>query len=100
MRLTDLQPLLINIGTRTGVGLAFNCPKCGGDSDRQYCGGVFVHFENPIDGGPAPETSAPRWTRTGDTFETMTLRPSILKPESKAGCGWHGYVTDGEVSTL
>jgi uncharacterized protein DUF6527 len=34
------------------------------------------------------------WTRTGDTFEMLTLSPSV--DASKAGC-WHGFVTNGEV---
>jgi hypothetical protein len=35
------------------------------------------------------------WNRTGDTFETMTLTPSI----DGSGVGhWHGFITNGEVS--
>ena len=42
------------------------------------------------------------WARTGDTFETLTLAPSIwvkggaCKPD---GSGWHGFVTNGEITT-
>ena len=39
----------------------------------------------------------PTWQRTGDTFETLTLHPSILRSPQKGGCGWHGWVTNGEV---
>lgn len=34
------------------------------------------------------------WTRTGDTFETLTLSPSV--DASRSGC-WHGFVQGGEI---
>lgn len=33
------------------------------------------------------------WKRTGETFETLTLEPSIMQPR---GC-WHGHIKNGEV---
>jgi len=33
------------------------------------------------------------------TFETLTLTPSILRTPEKGGCGWHGFVTNGEIIT-
>jgi hypothetical protein len=36
-----------------------------------------------------------RWHRSGETFETLTLTPSIDTSEHGH---WHGNVTDGEVS--
>jgi hypothetical protein len=58
----------------------------------------YVAFANPLDGGP-PHISLgePTWQRTGDTFETLTLSPSILRTRPY-GCGWHGFITDGEVT--
>ena len=103
MRLTDLQPRLLHSGgdgvarvdtgqpvpRREGVGMTLLCP-CG-------CGMRFaLLFENPLDGGPGLEDGGARWRRTGDTFETMTLNPSVLRSEPR-GCGWHGWVIDGEV---
>lgn len=79
---------------RHGVGLMFDCP-CGGE----HCW-VAVNFANPLDGGPALEGCGPNWQRTGETFETLTLTPSILKSREKGGCGWHGFVTNGEVITV
>lgn len=35
------------------------------------------------------------WTRTGDTFENLSLSPSI--DCSKWG-GWHGFITNGIIS--
>jgi hypothetical protein len=34
------------------------------------------------------------WQRTGDTFNSISLSPSI--DASKAG-HWHGYITNGEI---
>lgn len=105
MRLTDLNPAFFRAGgsgisdrdgqpvpERTGCGLVFNCP-CG-------CGArQAAHFRNPIDGGPPIDPDANMWNRTGDTFETLSLTPSILFDPAKGGCGWHGYITNGEVSS-
>jgi hypothetical protein len=55
-----------------------------------------VPFANPIDGGPQLERHG--WQRTGDTFETLTLTPSILRARARGGCGWHGFITNGAVT--
>ena len=98
MKLTDLDPRWCSSGgegitdaagnpvpLREKIGLICNCPKCGEDHP------LFVPFANPFDGGPphSPVT----WQRTGDTFETLTLAPSILRKD----CGWHGFITNGEI---
>lgn len=71
---------------REGVGMCFDCPcGCG---DRMY-----VAFTNPMDGGEVASPRQASWQRYGDDIATMTLRPSVLR---KDGCGWHGYITDGE----
>ena len=111
MRLTDLHPEFIAAGgegvtregqpvpKREGIGLIFECPCGGGD----LC---YVAFSNPLDGGPPYEPGRATWQRTGDTFETLTLRPSILRVKwrdtkgHEHGCGWHGFVTNGEVTTV
>jgi len=76
---------------RRGVGLMCNCP-CGCESL------LYVPFANPLDGGPQLEAQG--WQREGDTFETLTLAPSILRSREKGGCGWHGFITNGEVLTV
>lgn len=96
-RLVDLDPRWVGAGgpgitrdgkpvpKRTGVGISFDCP-CG-------CGErAYVGFKNPTDGGPAYEPDRPKWERDGEDFETLTLRPSILR---KGGCAWHGFLTGG-----
>lgn len=102
MRLTDLNPGWVGHGGegtsnadgspipyRAQVGIAFDCP-CGCDS-RCYIG-----FKNPPDGGPPCDVRDVNWQRQGDTFETITLSPSIQRI---GGCGWHGWIQNGEVKT-
>lgn len=106
MKLVDLDPSWVGSGgegvtqkdpasgeqvpvpRREGVGICFSCP-CGCDSP------CFVPLRNPLDGGPAHGDERHTWERTGETFETLTLTPSILRH----GCGWHGWVTNGEIKT-
>jgi hypothetical protein len=103
MRLTDLDPHWLTCAPgRSGMGISFECPRC---RDQR----LGVWFKNPLDGGPpAPpeEGPKPRWVRTGDTFETLTLTPSIdascctgcvLGPDGKPTGHWHGYITDGSI---
>jgi hypothetical protein len=69
------------------MALAFDCP-CG-------CGDALcIPFANPIDGGPNEFPKG--WQREGETFEALTLRPSILR---MSGCRWHGFITNGEILT-
>jgi hypothetical protein len=104
VRLVDLKPRWVGAGgdgissadgqpvpRRDGVGVSFDCP-CG--CDRR----CFVAFTNPLDGGsPHISPGQPTWERTGDTFETLTLSPSLLRLD---GCGWHGFVEKGGVRTV
>jgi hypothetical protein len=79
-------------------GLTFLCPHC----RTQRLG---VQFDPPIDpqGWLAKGINWPKaqhvWTRTGDTFETLTLTPSI----DASGSGiafdghWHGFIRNGAI---
>ena len=107
MKLTELHPRWVGAGSdgisdghgnpvaeRHGVGISFDCP----------CG--YVSFANPLDGGPALKGKSPKWDRTGETFEDLTLRPSILRtvnpelPIALRGYTWYGFVTNGEIKTV
>lgn len=104
MKLVDLNPRWVGYGgegvtdaqdkpvpARERVGVQFDCP-CGCSRP------IFIPFTNPPDGGPPiDQPPRPTWERTGDTFETLTLKPSILRME---GCKWHGFITDGSTSTV
>jgi hypothetical protein len=79
----------VPVPERRGVGVMCNCP-CGCDQR------LYVPFRNPLDDGPSYDPDRPAWDRTGDTFETLTLTPSIRRAH---GCGWHGFITGGEIQT-
>lgn len=65
--------------------------------NEQLCG---IHFRCPgcneiiaIDIGYEP--NQPKWKIN---FETLTATPSILHMREGNGCGWHGYMTNGELN--
>ncbi len=108
MKLTELEPRWITFGSaataeefkgkRWYIGLSFLCPHC--QVQR-----VAVFFENDIDDGVrwAYETwdglnDIPAhnllWRREGDTFETMTLIPSI---DLTLHGHWHGSIVNGVI---
>lgn len=104
MKLTELNPQWLGSGgdgvsdrdgnpvpVREGVMLTLDCP-CGG------CGRpLAVPINNPLDGGPPVHGRADgAWQRIGDTFETLTLTPSIQRMDPN-GCRWHGFITNGEI---
>lgn len=77
------------------MGITFECPRHHHTPHEDFLG---VWFANPIDGGPpAPPdgTNTARWQRAGDTFETLTLTPSV--DCSQVGC-WHGFIRNGEIA--
>lgn len=100
MKLADLNPEWVGYGgegvfqngapvpRRERVGISFDCP-CGCEHPVHVC------FSNPVDGQGQVHKIA--WERSGDTFENLTLTPSIQR-EFPARC-WHGHVTNGEVTT-
>lgn len=111
MRLADLEPRwatpyllkhpngavqFFGETARSGMGMTFRCPHC---AER-----LSVFFANPIDGGTPADlpprldptgnpTPAPLWSRTGESFETLTLQPSV-----DAAGHWHGFITAGEIT--
>jgi hypothetical protein len=105
VKLIDLHPRWIQSGgagitdkdgkpipERRGIGIVFDCP-CGCESP------CFVPFSNPLDGRPA-DRAQPLWKRTGETFETLTLKGSIRRIAFQGSCAWHGFVTNGEIKTV
>lgn len=101
-KLTDLNPSWLDAGGegisradtgepvphQRGVGVMCDCP-CGCEKE------LFVPFKVALDG--TPHRTDKGWDRTGDTFETLTLTPSIRRI---GGCGWHGFITNGQVKTV
>lgn len=71
------------------MAITFLCPHC-----RTVRLGVFFH--NPMDGKPHTDDRDDQhlWMRVGDSFDNLTLTPSI----DASGSGhWHGFVTGGEL---
>lgn len=97
MRLTELNPEWYGWhGTGGRIGVSLDCPACKDNKAHR----VFVPFANPVEG--KPEQRNHLWTRTGETFETLSLSPSVdyTKYDNGTvrdpGC-WHGFITNGEV---
>ena len=109
MRLTELDPRWavdadIVIGGvkkhfegRDGMAVSFECPHC---VERERSTGdkrvtrLAVWFANPIDGGQPTDDAKTLWLRGGNTFETLTLSPSI---DASSDGHWHGFISNGEI---
>jgi len=74
-RLVDCNPQFITYDGKDDHApdaLFFDCPE--GHEDCRY----HVPFTPALDGSAgAAQANGARWTRSGDTFETLTLAPSI-----------------------
>ena len=112
MKLTELKPewwAPANSGRR-GIAVVFDCPCCHGTPKGVR---LCISINPPLDGGAPVICTGPylyhadnhgiddnwigcevAWQRTGDTFENLTLVPSV--DASKSG-HWHGFVTGGEI---
>lgn len=114
MRLLDLEPHWVSAAwcpPSAKLGVRYLCPCC-----RQIRLANFL--KNPICGNDAIDLQrlfeardcdhpdfqkwladthigSTLWQRSGDTFETLTLTPSV--DASKFG-HWHGFITNGEMS--
>lgn len=106
MRLSALDPRWIE---RNGerIGVVFRCPHCVGE--KFYW---LTCYRVPMGNfGDQHEALAPvisegnlhrvvpvkrdyAWSFVGDTFETLSITPSL---DASASGHWHGYVTAGEI---
>jgi len=108
MKLTELNPRWLTPlghpadGVRFIAGVSFLCPHC----LKQR---LAVFFEPAIDPENVgdymspkwPWGSGPFWHRDGETFDTLTLSPSIDTCSNAARIDfpghWHGHITNGEI---
>jgi uncharacterized protein DUF6527 len=126
VRLTDLEPEFVIYATETeeerfargaaqpamltdprnipidrAQGIWFLCPVCfaknGGPVGTHMVEVSFSGRGVPDDRGSHGENGEPtRWNLSGSGYNDLTLTPSIwLKG---GGCGWHGFITNGEVT--
>lgn len=69
----------------SGEGLSLDCPVCGASHK------LVVYFDNPVDGKEKASWQQIVWKRTGDSFENITIEPSI-----QYQC-FHGWIEKGQV---
>ena len=81
-------------------GVWFLCPKC--YAQNGGCVGthaVICWFVGKVSDDVAPKPG--RWTPTGTGLSDLTFVPSAGRSHSvllTAGCGWHGFVVNGDAS--
>ena len=82
-------------------GILFLCPKCFGPNGKIGCHYCEVTFDLPdVPDGIGTHNSAGnsvRWKVTGTNYADLSTMPSILV---EGGCDWHGYITNGQVTTV
>lgn len=116
--MSDRKTKLIDCNPRWGTDagendcwVTFDCPE-----GHEGCHHT-IPFTPALDGQPMARDGYAQWQRTGDTFETLTLSPSIKRNPRHASreaaiaagcipeyvtesmlCAFHGYVTNGEIT--
>lgn len=96
MRLSELHPDWYGWHGEAGrIGVTFDCPV------HLLGHRVYVPFANPLEG--RPEVRNHLWQRVGETFETLTLTPSVNyqlydNGQPRDPTCWHGFITNGEVT--
>ncbi|HSX11538.1 MAG TPA: hypothetical protein VLF94_07490 [Chlamydiales bacterium] len=89
---TGPRTYLIPVATLAEAQLiSFLCPKCRGLDGEHH---VHMPF---ADRGVDHELVKNQWNVKGSSFEDLSTTPSYL---IIGGCGWHGYITDGNVSII
>ena len=93
-KLVDLNPQWFEIHGRDTLlaGVIYDCP-CQLDTCA-WGGRVAISFSNPVRGEPANGPGERLWHRTGETFETLTLSPSVHQVGH-----WHGWIRNGVVES-
>jgi hypothetical protein len=109
MRLSELEPRWVadfNAPSDAKQGVSFLCPHC-----RQIRLAIFfdvpVCSNNPVDITALHRLQADHgyladhhigrilWHREGDSFETLTLTPSV---DTSHFGHWHGFITNGAIA--
>lgn len=110
VKLTDLEPQFLkwtdehhhrDVQTLAEAdGILFVCPKCFEENGRERPGvhSVLCWFE-----GKVPDSATPgpgRWNPTGTGYGDLSFVPGAKSNSVLLlnGCGWHGFVTNGEVT--
>jgi hypothetical protein len=94
-RLIELNPRwYIAADSPDILGITFDCPCC-------KVIRLGVPFVEVIDRDGLPDDvhwgrPGVKWNRSGETFETLSLSPSI---DASAFGHWHGHISSGEVTS-
>lgn len=105
IKLAELNPRWTGYGSDQNPnnhiinGITFDCPHC----RVQRLGVLFTPAIDKggwIAKGVVIYHGALEWNRTGDTFDTLTLSPSIdANSRIDVPNHWHGFITNGEVTS-
>jgi hypothetical protein len=123
MRLADLDATFLGNYTESPTsyrqldsvegaqGVMFQCPKCaegkerGEEDGRRFVRGahsIICWFANPRNAPKVPDDASPkpgRWYFTGDSIDSLTFTgPGACSVLLTSGCGWHGFVKDGDAT--
>jgi hypothetical protein len=91
VKFSELEPEWFGIhGGPANAGVEFRCP-CRPDCSER----IPVTFTVALDGSPVV-IHGQQWVRSGETFETLTLSPSV-DCSHWPGRHWHGFVRNGEI---
>lgn len=110
VRLTELEPKFMlwapKIWTETdsiaeAQGVEFLCPKCFATNDGNVGTHMVLCWSRsrgvPDDAEPGPG----RWKLVGTGYDDLTLDADPPQTARSvlltSGCGWHGFVTNGEI---
>ncbi len=83
-------------------GIMFQCPLCYSKNEGPF----GTHYVMCWFVGKVPDSARPgpgRWTPKGSGLDDLTFVPgkpprSVSVHLTGAGCGWHGYVKNGEAA--
>lgn len=115
-RLIDLDPRWVGFDFGhewVRFGISFECPNYEHQrivvyfkpyidpyNFKEFCSWCLPEAPNPNTGFI---TKTCFWNRTGETFEDLTLTPSIdfkfYDEATDKMTGWHGFITNGEIIT-
>jgi hypothetical protein len=91
-------------------GVLFQCPRCAqgkppGEPDGVGFAGahyVLCWFRNPRSGLRVPDDVDPRpgrWDVAGTSLDDLSfVGPAAASVHLPTGCGWHGYIRNGDAT--
>jgi len=99
MKLAELEPRWWRFDDQgPRIGLTFICPCCKGTKRETRLGIAFHHagHEAMEDAYIKAHDGKNRfiWTEDGETFDNLTVTPSI---DASASGHWHGFITAGAI---